>query len=153
MPQAGRSSQLGLRHAARRTNRFAACKTPSQKASRGTLNRSVHRAALSSCRLLRGCASAATDAGPGRVPALLAALASCHGGKYLPSSPPTVNLRGQGTNDCGVLLEAWDRTTMSPLRHPPKYPQSSPLTQRLYTTAKWQTLIKCWQLKRIGFSH
>jgi len=89
MPQAGRSSPLGLRHAARRTNSFAARK----KTSRGTLNRSVHRAALSvSCHLLRGSASAATDADPGRVPDLLAALASCHGGKYLPSPPPTVYL-------------------------------------------------------------
>jgi hypothetical protein len=39
---------------------------------------------------------------------------------------------------------------MSPLRHPPKYPQSSPLTELAKTTAKWQLLAKCWQLQKSG---
>jgi len=50
---------------------------------------------------------------------------------------------GQGTSDCGVLLEAGARTTMSPLRHPPRYRQSSPLTESLHTIAQ---RARCGQL-------
>jgi hypothetical protein len=89
MPQAGRSSQLGLRHRGSANHPLRRLQKPVGEHSTGA----CMRAALSvSCRLFRGCASAATDADPGRVPTLLAALASCHGGKYLPSPPPTVNL-------------------------------------------------------------